>query len=329
MNIAPLISVIIPAYNTLDVIAQTLKSVENQTYQNYQIVIIDDGSTDGTGKFIDSYCEKNEKVIVFHQNNCGVSTARNKGIEIATGEFICFLDSDDTYSTTFLEKMLIRQQQTSANIVYCSFNRVRKDHIVKEILPFDEGNILKSFIRKSFHISGILFKRSFLLQNKIYFDDDLKVCEDIFFTIKAISQTEVVAVKEQLFNYLYRSQSVTNSINTIELYQNDIDTWLLIQSYIIRNYYREDQKEIIQEVHVILIKLKIRLLVEYLKKFNYKEIRNYLEQNSDFNCDSNNFDKKYLHRSDRKKFNIIKSNNLIIWLWGSLYYRYIRRDTGK
>ena len=320
---------IIPAYNTLDVIAQTLKSVENQTYQNYQIVIIDDGSTDGTGKFIDSYCKKNEKVIVFHQNNCGVSTARNKGIEIATGEFICFLDSDDTYSTTFLEKMLIRQQQTRANIVYCSFNRVRKDHTVKEILPFAEGNILKSFIRKSFHISGILFKRSFLLQNKIYFDKDLKVCEDIFFTIKAISQTEVAAVKEALFNYLYRSQSVTNSINTIELYQKDIDTWLLIRSYIIRNYLREDQQEIIQEVNVILIKLKIRLLIEYLKEFNYKDIRNYLKQNSDLNYDLNNIDKVYLHRSDRKKFNIIKSNNLIIWLWGSLYYRYIRRNTGK
>jgi len=329
MNISPLISVIIPAYNTLDVIAQTLKSVENQTYQNYQIVIIDDGSTDGTGKFIDSYCKKNEKVIVFHQNNCGVSTARNKGIEIATGEFICFLDSDDTYSTTFLEKMLIRQQQTSANIVYCSFNRVRKDHTVKEILPFAEGNILKSFIRKSFHISGILFKRSFLLQNKIYFDKDLKVCEDIFFTIKAISQTEVAAVKEALFNYLYRSQSVTNSINTIELYQKDIDTWLLIRSYIIRNYLREDQQEIIQEVNVILIKLKIRLLIEYLKEFNYKDIRNYLKQNSDLNYDLNNIDKVYLHRSDRKKLNIIESNNLIIWLWGSLYYRYIRRNTGK
>ena len=127
MNNPPLISVIIPAYNTIDVIEETLKSVEAQTYQNYQIVLIDDGSTDGTGKFIDNYCKHNKKAIAFHQDNSGVSITRNKGINYATGEFICFLDSDDTYATTFLEKMLNRQQQTNSNIVYCSFNRIKKN----------------------------------------------------------------------------------------------------------------------------------------------------------------------------------------------------------
>ena len=161
MNNTPLISVIIPAYNTIDVIEETLKSIEAQTYQNYQIIIINDGSTDGTGEFIDNYCKNNNKAIAFHQDNYGVSITRNKGINCAAGEFVCFLDSDDTYATTFLEKMLSRQQQTNSNIVYCSFNRIKKNNIVKEILPFKEGNILKSFIEKSFHFSGILFKRFF------------------------------------------------------------------------------------------------------------------------------------------------------------------------
>ena len=224
MNNIPLISVIIPAYNTIDVIEETLKSIEAQTYQNYQIIIINDGSTDGTGEFIDNYCKNNNKAIAFHQDNYGVSITRNKGINCAAGEFVCFLDSDDTYATTFLEKMLSRQQQTNSNIVYCSFNRIKKNNIVKEILPFKEGNILKSFIEKSFHFSGILFKRSFLLRNNIYFDDDLKICEDIFFTIKAISQTEAYTVKEQLFNYFYRNLFVNNSIYSTELYKNDIKT---------------------------------------------------------------------------------------------------------
>ena len=100
MNNPPLISVIIPAYNTIDVIEETLKSVEAQTYQNYQIVLIDDGSTDGTGKFIDNYCKHNKKAIAFHQDNSGVSITRNKGINYATGEFICSLDSVDTYAST-------------------------------------------------------------------------------------------------------------------------------------------------------------------------------------------------------------------------------------
>lgn len=329
MNNSPLISVIIPAYNTIDVIEETLNSVEAQTYQNYQIVLIDDGSTDGTGKFIDNYCKHNKKAIAFHQDNSGVSITRNKGINYATGEFICFLDSDDTYATTFLEKMLNRQQQTNSNIVYCSFNRIKKNNIVEEILPFEEGNILKSFIEKSFHFSGMLFKRSFLLQNSIYFDDDLKICEDIFFTIKAISQTEAYTVKEQLFNYFYRNQSVTNSIYNAELYENDIKTWSRIQSYLRENYNKEDKKDIIQLVYFILVKLKIRLLTEYLKDFKYKEIRDYLNKDYNLNDDLMSLNDKFLHKSDRKKFNIIKRNNLIVWLWGSIYYRYVRRDIRK
>ncbi|OCG76816.1 glycosyltransferase family 2 protein [Gilliamella sp. Occ4-3] len=329
MNNTPLISVIIPAYNTRDVIEKTLKSIEEQTYQNYQIIIIDDGSTDDTGIFIDEYQQKNAKIIVYHQNNSGVSVARNNALKYASGEFICFLDSDDTYESSFFEKMLIRQQQTDFNIVYCGFYRVKKNKSIKEYLSFEEGNILNSFIKKSFHISGMLIKRSFLLDKNITFDTDLKICEDIFFTIKAISQCEVAVVKDHLFNYLYREKSVTNSIATIELYLQNIVTWERIEYYLKHNYIKNDKEEIYQRVQSIVVKLKVRLLIEYLKQFNYKKIYYYLNKDLKFTSDMKLVNKKYLPKSDIKKMNIIKSNCLAIWFWGSLYYRYIRRETGK
>lgn len=326
MNTSPLISVIIPVYNTIDVIKRTLKSVENQTYQNYQIIIIDDGSTDGTSQFIDKYKKKNNKCIVFHQSNGGVSEARNKGILCSTGEFICFLDSDDTYSPTFLEKLLLRQQQTNSNIVYCGFYRLRKNNIVKEVFSFEEGNVVKCFIEKCWHLSGMLFRRSFLIENKIVFDSELKVCEDIFFTIKAISNSDVVAVKDHLFNYLYRDKSVTNSTVKIKLYKEDIESWLRIQFFINHNYYQEDKIVIEQLIRLIVVKLKVKLMVEYLKTFNYKQIKNYLNGDLEFAKEVITFNKKFFRKSEQKKLKIIKSNNLMIWFLGSLYYRYIRHD---
>ncbi|WP_430875585.1 glycosyltransferase family 2 protein [Gilliamella sp. G0441] len=329
MNNIPLISVIIPVYNTREVIERTLKSIENQTFQNYQIILIDDGSTDGTGRFIDEYQKKNNKTMVFHQTNSGVSASRNKGIEKATGEFICFLDSDDTYAPTFFEKMLMRQQETNSNIVYCGFYRTRKNEKIKENCVFNEGNILKSFLEKSFHISGMLFRKTFLIKNKIVFDANLNVCEDIFFTIKAISCSDVVVVKEHLFNYLYRSQSVTNSIATIELFRKNIETWSHIQFFLNQNYNKQDHLQVKKIVQAIVVKLKVRLLIEYLKNYDYNRIRDYLNNDYSFTDSIKIADINFLSKSDLKKLRIVKSNNLIKWFWGSLYYRYIRPESGK
>ncbi|KFA59418.1 hypothetical protein A9G34_01860 [Gilliamella sp. Choc4-2] len=329
MNINPLISVVIPAYNTKDVIEKTLKSVEAQTYQNYQMIIIDDGSTDGTSQLLDEYQQNNNKCIVYHQTNSGVSAARNKGIECSTGEFICFLDSDDTYAPTFFETMLLRQQQTHGNIVYCGFYRIKKSSIVKEIFNFNEGNIVKSFLEKCFHISGMLFRRSFLIDNNITFDIDLKVCEDIFFTIKTITKSDVFVVKEHLFNYFYREKSVTNATAIIDLYLEDINTWSRIQFYLNQNYHCEDQLIVKQLVQSILVKLKTKLLIEYLKNFNYKQIRNYLNKDLGFINEIKIVDTQYLRKTDQKKIKIIKSTNLMVWIFGSLYYRYIRRGSKK
>ncbi|OCG32034.1 hypothetical protein A9G33_04295 [Gilliamella sp. Choc3-5] len=329
MNINPLISVVIPAYNTKDVIEKTLKSVEAQTYQNYQMIIIDDGSTDGTSQLLDEYQQNNNKCIVYHQTNSGVSAARNKGIECSTGEFICFLDSDDTYAPTFFETMLLRQQQTHGNIVYCGFYRIKKSSIVKEIFNFNEGNIVKSFLEKCFHISGMLFRRPFLIDNNITFDIDLKVCEDIFFTIKTITKSDVFVVKEHLFNYFYREKSVTNATAIIDLYLEDINTWSRIQFYLNQNYHCEDQLIVKQLVQSILVKLKTKLLIEYLKNFNYKQIRNYLNKDLGFINEIKIVDTQYLRKTDQKKIKIIKSTNLMVWIFGSLYYRYIRRGSKK
>lgn len=329
MNKNPLISIVVPAYNTKDVIKNTFKSIEQQTYRNYQIIVIDDGSTDGTGELIDNYDFSNNQFIIYHQENKGVSAARNKGIELAKGELICFLDSDDTYEPNFLEKMLSRQQQKDANIVYCGFSRIKQNSIINEKIIFNEGNVVRQFLQKPFHMSAVIYKRSFLIDNNILFDTDLTICEDIFFTLKALVKSDAFVVKDYLFNYIYRNDSVTNAITNIKLYSNDINTWSRVIFYLRQNYHKDDQLDVMQLAKLIVIKLKIKLLIEYLKNFNYNMIRNYLHKDSDFAYEIKTINNETLRKSDRKKISIIKSNNLIIWFLGSLYYRYIRRNSGK
>lgn len=96
-------SVIIPLYNKIKYVKETVLSVQNQTYRNYEILIIDDGSTDGSYELVCNLSKLDDKIKVFRQKNSGVSCARNKGIENASGEYICFLDADDLWHDNYLE----------------------------------------------------------------------------------------------------------------------------------------------------------------------------------------------------------------------------------
>lgn len=103
MGEKPLISIIVPVYNTGEYLSRCLDSILNQTYKNIEVIIIDDGSTDDSLKIIREYAKRNSAIKYFTQNNSGQATARNKGIKYADGEYIMFVDSDDYVSNDFCE----------------------------------------------------------------------------------------------------------------------------------------------------------------------------------------------------------------------------------
>ena len=116
-NEAPLVSVIIPVYNVRAYLPQCLDSVINQSYRNLEILIIDDGSTDGSGRICDQYARKDERIRVFHTENHGLASARNLGLDQMRGDFISFLDSDDWMELHTIENMLSTMLQTGSDIV--------------------------------------------------------------------------------------------------------------------------------------------------------------------------------------------------------------------
>ena len=117
----PQISVIIPVYKVEQFLGDCIKSILSQTFSNYEIILVDDGSPDNSGKLCDEFAAGDSRIKVVHKENGGVSSARNKGIEIAEGEWICFVDSDDWVEPDYLEVMFKTAIENNADVSVCGF----------------------------------------------------------------------------------------------------------------------------------------------------------------------------------------------------------------
>ena len=135
MNSAPLISIIVPAYNVEKYIKACLDSIIAQTYSNFEVIVINDGSTDQTEKMLNEY-ESNPKIQIFSQKNGGLSAARNRGIKLANGELVCFIDSDDSVKSDYLEKLAAPFfEDSDIDITVCGyqekFEKSEINHVLK------------------------------------------------------------------------------------------------------------------------------------------------------------------------------------------------------
>ena len=127
-----LISIIVPVYNVEAYIHQCIKSIIEQSYKNLEIILVDDGSKDKSGKICDDYARKDKRIKVIHKKNGGLSDSRNAGITVATGKYIAFVDSDDYVSPHFIQKLYQLLQDTGCAIGQCRFSYVKGDGLVDE-----------------------------------------------------------------------------------------------------------------------------------------------------------------------------------------------------
>jgi len=319
----PLVSVIIPTFNSASFIARTLQSVENQTYQNYQIVIVNDGSTDNTAEVIEQYATNNPKINIYHQTNQGVSVARNYGLEVATGKYVCFLDNDDTYEPTFLAKLVELAQAIKANAVYCGINCTHPKRTYKTSFYPEPANLYSLHVHEFSNnkdwwqilcIPSTLFKKEFLIQNNLKFQPNIKIGEDLKFMCQCLLYTEFYPVRENLFNYLYRESSATNSKWNEEEYLDDIRIYIDIYQQIKHEYKGLFQYQVLT---------KMKLYIKY-KKNNYI---NFALYNKGLKAAKKAI-KSYKNIEDKipaNKFHNRMFNNKGIKLWWWLfYYRYLR-----
>lgn len=215
----PIISIIVPVYNVQKYIARCLDSLLNQTYLHFEILCVDDGSKDNSGKICDDYVKKDCRIKVFHIENHGVSFARNYALDRMMGQWFCFIDSDDWVEPCYLQTLFSLATNYQCDVATCEFQRtgdvVGQETVMPETITFYTGSqeCIRGFIcgEKSMH--GMLW-------NKIYrtecFSDirflDLKVNEDCMYTYEVMSRCQKAARSSKVLYYWFiRSDSACHS----------------------------------------------------------------------------------------------------------------------
>lgn len=209
----PIISILSPCYNVEQYLPQCIESIINQTYKNLQIVMIDDGSSDGTWNVLQKYADKYSRIEVYHQENQGVASTRNNLLDKVKGDYVLFVDSDDWIEPDMVEFLVEKSLTHQADIVICGM--VKNDAIpnkeyTEELL--DQETTIKKFL---FHkdLSGSLWNKlvkTSLLQ-EIRFDARISYGEDALFCWDALQRTRIVVQTDrQLYHYRMNENSLSH-----------------------------------------------------------------------------------------------------------------------
>lgn len=232
---APLVTVIIPAYNAERYLPKCIKSIQSQEYQNIEILIINDGSSDRTEKICRDFSAKDSRVIVVSQQNAGVSAARNQGIHMASGKYIQFVDADDILEPTAIMDLVRCMANTSADAVcfrYWEFSSEDSVDITRnknsetcKYSILNRQNIMHSIHKGVIknNVWAFFFNRDFLIRNNLLFDTTIPFGEDILFIYQAASvMTRLTYFPNQLYGYRNNPQSVVHQ-RSIEYAKSDLD----------------------------------------------------------------------------------------------------------
>lgn len=258
-----LISIVVPIYNVEKYLKNCIDSIIKQTYTNIEIILVDDGSPDNCGKICDEYKEKDNRIKVIHKQNGGLSDARNAGIDIATGEYIAFIDSDDYIEENYIEVLYNLCVKNDVWLSECDYERINSDDKI-EMKQNRESNIYtgKEMSRRLYSKD---FIRTIVVWNKLYKREIFKslrfpkgkINEDEFTTYKIFYNLDKVAVtSEKLYYYRYSPDSIMNRkfnkkrLDLIEALEERIE------------FYKEKNEK---ELYNLTLKCYIEHLIEYFR----------------------------------------------------------------
>ncbi len=268
MNI-PKVSVIVAVYNAQNYLAKCIDSLLAQTLTEFEVLLINDGSTDNSGAICDEYSQKDERVRVFHKENGGVSSARNLGIKEAAGQYTIHLDSDDYTEPDMLEKMYNHAVETESDIIVADFFIEEKDKqtIIKQsIREFDNSEIIKQILNGSLHGSvwNKLIRASFYKNLNIEFEKNLSYCEDMLFNIECLlNNPKVEKIESSFVHYVQRENSLIRELSE----KTFVESFKLIET--LENKLGVSYQE---SINFFKLVIKRRMIISNL--FSSKEIKN-------------------------------------------------------
>lgn len=228
-----MISVVIPVYNVEKYLAECVDSVLGQSYTDYEIILVDDGATDSSGRMCDEYAQKDPRIRVIHQANSGLSAARNTGLKAARGEYVYFLDSDDYIEENTLERLAALAESEQADVVFFDghvfFDECDEDDSVSRYVrkekyqPQSGREMLLSLLQKEEYRTAVplmLFRTGYLRENKLQFEEGI-IHEDELFTFLVYNADGRVAhCHEQLYARRVRPASIMTSSGALRRYDS-------------------------------------------------------------------------------------------------------------
>ncbi len=219
-----MISIIIPIYNVEQYLSKCLESVINQTYKNIEIILINDGSTDNSGRICDEYSKKDKRIKVLHKKNGGVSSARNEGLKIANGKYIGFVDPDDYISSNMFEILINNMEKYNVDLSIINYDSFQEYSNKKQ---FKNTNIpnkkilnkkdLFNYLMGYYNSFGgytwnKLYKMEIIKTAKLNFDEKITICEDVLFNTQYINNIKNGIFENiMLYHYLIRNNGACNS----------------------------------------------------------------------------------------------------------------------
>lgn len=266
LNLFPKITIVIPVYNVKDYLRECLDAIVGQSYTNIEIIVVNDGSTDGSADICEEYVEIDNRIILINQPNSGLSKARNSAIDIASGDYITFVDSDDSIASCFVEKMVNAAIDTHCDIAVCQAYKIDENsrkleeytHVSADKIIVGSDKCMGEYLGQNYIGAtawGKLYKRG--LFSKIRYPEG-KYHEDIWTTCKLIGSAEIIAVlSDALYYYRMREGSITN-VKFTSRHLDYVESKIECHHYVSKqfpHYYRYTAAGIICGANKILINM--------------------------------------------------------------------------
>ncbi len=234
-NVGDKISIIVPVYKTEDYIDRCIKSIIKQSHRNIELILVDDGTPDKAGIICDDYAEKDNRIKVIHQENAGQSVARNNALKIATGDYYCFIDSDDYVAPDLLEKLLLLLSDNDADISVVNYKSFSGDKAVSDnegdshTTVFNNTDMIKNIhtVKDELYVVmwGKLFKRD--LFDGIQFPAG-RICEDLHVLYRLYDKASKAVYSDEKLYYYYRGNVSSSTFSINQRFYDDV-FWVLEQ----------------------------------------------------------------------------------------------------
>ncbi len=286
MTSTPLISVILPTYNRLEFLPKTVESILNQSLSDFELIIINDGSSDGTDQWINEQTDPRIQYINYPKNQ-GVSFARNKGLDIARGKYIAFADSDDINDPKRFEEQ-VAAFEADEKIVVCGSN-IQFFGSKKLKRRYNENELLyrvKAIYEIPFHFPASMVRQSFLKKENIRFRPEIRSADDYYFLMKIVSKGKATVVPKILYHYRWHDASISVG-NTNSQYKNELGINQLAFKEILNLDLRAEEIKLIhrfrrfkckpkESVEVNAIYQKLMAVAKQTPQLNEEERRSFI-----------------------------------------------------